>query len=89
MGSGQSKPSVLEGPIHDEMRKKYRESSLVVVSVWIGKYGFQEKGSFSMNQLKIVETKSKEEEGQLRKKKRVALKGLENVEKHCKLERGS
>lgn len=54
--------------------------------VWIEKSGFPEKGPFSMNQLKTVETKSKELDGMFRKKNKVAVKDLDSGEKHFEMQ---
>lgn len=75
MGKNQSKEaeSHPEGPIVDDMREKYGPECLIMLNDWIKSYGFPAGGSLSLDQLKKLENKLKEEEEKLMRKK--GLKG--------------
>lgn len=62
-----------EGPIVDDMREKYGPECFIMLNDWIRNYGFPAGGSLSLDQLKKLENKLKEEEEKLMRKK--ALKG--------------
>lgn len=59
MGKSQSKVAPQEGPIVDDMRKKYGPTSLEMLDVWVEKYRFPTGGSLSMEELRKLELRLK------------------------------
>lgn len=71
------------------MREKYGPECLIMLNDWIRNYGFPAGGSLSLDQLKKLENKLKEEEEKLMRRK--GLKGSDmkvvNDNQKCLLEK--
>lgn len=74
-----------EGPIVDIMRREYGDKSLKYLNVWTTEFGFPIGGSLSLKNLLVLEGKLKGKEQEMRRKNKVSVRKLENIEgqKEC------